>query len=169
MGLLDNRWGQSMIALCLGLSLTFAFAPFHYSYITLLSLTAFLTLLRHTHFPKLIGFVYGLGWFGAGISWVHVSIAEFGGVPLFVSLLLMAFAGFAGFAKGFGCCRLNSRFSKDWLGDDRFKRLFPVKPVDDGKTEENGPLATCMVSLSTESGLSHMPYEKLEAKSKFHS
>ncbi len=89
MGLLDNRWGQSMIALCLGLSLTFAFAPFHYSYITLLSLTAFLTLLRHTHFPKLIGFVYGLGWFGAGISWVHVSIAEFGGVPLFVSLLLM--------------------------------------------------------------------------------
>ena len=34
-------------------------------------------------------FVFALGWFSAGISWVHVSIERFGGMPLVVSLFLM--------------------------------------------------------------------------------
>ena len=86
---LDNVLAQAVLSLCLGLSLTLAFAPYDYAYIPLFSLTAFLVLLLQTQHPKLIGFIFGFGWFGAGISWVHVSISEFGGIPLVVSLLLM--------------------------------------------------------------------------------
>ena len=86
---LGNVSAQAILSLCLGLSLTLAFAPFDYAYISLFSLTAFLILLMQTQHPKLIGFMFGFGWFGAGISWVHVSIAEFGGVPLIVSLFIM--------------------------------------------------------------------------------
>ncbi|MDU0111534.1 apolipoprotein N-acyltransferase [Psychrosphaera aquimarina] len=35
------------------------------------------------------GFIFGLGWFSFGLSWVHNAIADFGGLPLFFSLLLM--------------------------------------------------------------------------------
>ncbi len=34
-------------------------------------------------------FVFAFGWFASGISWVHVSIDQFGGLPLAISLLLM--------------------------------------------------------------------------------
>ena len=32
---------------------------------------------------------FGIGYFGAGMSWIHVSIAEFGGLPLPASIALM--------------------------------------------------------------------------------
>ena len=35
------------------------------------------------------GFIFGLGWFSFGLSWIHNAIADFGGLPLFFSLLLM--------------------------------------------------------------------------------
>ena len=46
-------------------------------------------LIKVKHKPFLAGWLFGLGWFGAGISWVHVSIADFGGLPLIASVSLM--------------------------------------------------------------------------------
>jgi apolipoprotein N-acyltransferase len=75
----------------LGSILTLAYAPFSFWFVTFLSLTSFIFLLS-TSLPKQsfkLGFAFGLGWFGAGVSWVHVSIADFGGIPLIGSITLM--------------------------------------------------------------------------------
>lgn len=55
----------------------------------LVGLAGFLYLLVKNDSAFKTGFAFGLGWFGAGISWVHVSIADFGGLPLAGSLGLM--------------------------------------------------------------------------------
>ncbi len=68
-----------------------AYAPFSFWFVTFISLTSFILLLNQSipkHATKL-GLAFGLGWFGAGISWVHVSIADFGGIPLVGSMTLM--------------------------------------------------------------------------------
>ncbi|WP_371377188.1 apolipoprotein N-acyltransferase [Thalassotalea aquiviva] len=72
--------------------MVFAFAPFSIWPLTLLCVSFWLTQLRNQP-PKHVfyqGLVFGFGWFSVGISWVHVSIAQFGGMPLIISLLLMA-------------------------------------------------------------------------------
>jgi apolipoprotein N-acyltransferase len=80
-----------VIACLSGALLTLAYAPFSFWFVTFLSLTSFIYLLSHS-LPKQgfkLGFAFGFGWFGAGVSWVHVSIADFGGVPLIGSITLM--------------------------------------------------------------------------------
>lgn len=81
---------MALTCLC-GALLTLAYAPFSFWFVTFVSLTGFIYLLSHS-LPKQgfkLGFSFGLGWFGAGVSWVHVSIADFGGIPILGSLTLM--------------------------------------------------------------------------------
>ncbi|WP_164084758.1 apolipoprotein N-acyltransferase [Alteromonas flava] len=76
----------------MGALLTLAYAPFNYWWITPIALTAALAVIfAQQNYSKtwLMGW-FGLGWFGAGVSWVHVSIADFGGLPLLASIGLMA-------------------------------------------------------------------------------
>jgi apolipoprotein N-acyltransferase len=74
-----------------GLSLVFAYAPFSQWYLTLF-IPAFVFSIIQKKTPKqsakIMG-VFALGWFASGISWVHVSIDQYGGLPLIVSLSLM--------------------------------------------------------------------------------
>jgi len=81
-----------------GLSLVFAYAPFSLWWLIYLILPLWFAHLERstTHSKNSITkvttkhcFAFGFGWFASGISWVHVSIAEFGGMPLIVSILLM--------------------------------------------------------------------------------
>ncbi len=76
-----------------GLINTFAFAPYQWHALPLFTLTLLAFVLRQSQTPgqaAWFAYCYGLGWFGLGISWVHVSIATFGGMPLIASLGIMA-------------------------------------------------------------------------------
>ncbi|QOL24502.1 apolipoprotein N-acyltransferase [Thalassotalea sp. LPB0316] len=80
--------GLSFVA---GLILVFAYAPYSHWWLPLIILPMFLALIdgKSIKHATQACFSFGLGWFSAGISWVHVSIDQFGGMPLVVSLLLM--------------------------------------------------------------------------------
>ncbi|MBD0412040.1 apolipoprotein N-acyltransferase [Pseudoalteromonas distincta] len=89
---------KAWLALIAGLVLTFGYAPFEIWPIVFISLGTIIFCVNpnntgkaHAKTAAKYGFIFGLGWFGAGISWVHVSIATFGGMPLIASLSLMAF------------------------------------------------------------------------------
>lgn len=70
--------------------MTLAFAPFNYWYLAffILPITFYLLAYQCTKvfWPA---WVFGLAYFGVGLSWVHVSIEQFGGLPLAASLGLM--------------------------------------------------------------------------------
>lgn len=86
---LSNK--EYWLCFVIGLSLVFAYAPFSQWYLALFfPAVVFHNIQKQTpkKAAKLIG-VFAFGWFASGISWVHVSIDQFGGLPLVVSLSLM--------------------------------------------------------------------------------
>ena len=84
---------RALLLLTAGAVTTFSYAPYTLWWLPLLTLAVLAATVLHAVSPRqalLNGFYFGLGWFGAGISWVHVSIDQFGGLPLAGSLALMA-------------------------------------------------------------------------------
>lgn len=82
---------QNWLCLLAGLSLVFAYAPFSQWYLalTIPSIVFYqINSLSAKKASKLIT-IFAFGWFASGISWVHVSIDQFGGLPLVVSIALM--------------------------------------------------------------------------------
>jgi len=78
-----KRFTPHLLLLLSGASLTLAFAPFNMWLLTIPALAlAIRQVIKLKHRPFLAGWLFGAGWFGAGISWVHVSIADFGGLPI---------------------------------------------------------------------------------------
>lgn len=105
---------DNALSFVLGLTLVLGYAPFSYSWLIIVSLVLWLKNLtgKSTSNAAKQGFIFALGWFGAGISWVHVSIDQFGGMPLVVSVILMMLlcmylALFPALA-----CYLSARFTK---------------------------------------------------------
>jgi apolipoprotein N-acyltransferase len=80
-----------------GILLSLAFSPFEYSYLAIISL-AILFSSWESISPKralLRGYLFGLGLFGVGISWVYVSVHDYGGASLFISIIItLIFVGF---------------------------------------------------------------------------
>ena len=87
-----TRYGGDVSALLAGLLLVPAFAPFAWFPLALLS-PAWLFWLWQTVSPRRAlwrGWLYGLGMFGGGVSWLHISLAQFGGIDLPLAIGLTA-------------------------------------------------------------------------------
>jgi apolipoprotein N-acyltransferase len=86
-----------LIALTSGALITLSFAPFNIWPITIISLIAFALLLKEQSFKTILwrNFAFGVGFYGAGIHWIYVSIHNFGGAsPVFAGFLVFVFACF---------------------------------------------------------------------------
>lgn len=82
-----------LLLIAAGASTTLAFAPFTLWWLPVFSLATLVFMLQRAITARqafIAGLSFGCGWFGVGISWVHVSIDQFGGLPLAGSLALMA-------------------------------------------------------------------------------
>lgn len=79
------------MAAFIGALTTLSFAPYQLWPIAFLSPFLLLLLLHRqtTKAALVIGYAWGIGQFATGISWVHISIDNFGGMPKWASLLLM--------------------------------------------------------------------------------
>ena len=107
--ILLNR--QNAAALLAGLSCVYGFAPFGFFVIPLLA-QAMLFLLwaraATSHDAARLGFAFGMGLFGAGISWIYISLHDFGGMPIWLAALalllftafLSLFTALAGYLQG---------------------------------------------------------------------
>jgi apolipoprotein N-acyltransferase len=85
----------ALAALLLGIVTVFGFAPFGLSALPVLTLAGLFALWRRAATPRFaaaLGFVFGVGFFGAGVSWVYVAISTFGQMPAVLAAL-----GTAGF------------------------------------------------------------------------
>ena len=81
-----------LIALSVGAGaiFTLGLSPFDIWPLAVLSVAALAALLRHRCPTEglLIGWLYGVGFFGSGVSWVYVSIHVYGQAPPPLALLL---------------------------------------------------------------------------------
>ena len=110
---------KTLFALLAGVANAASFAPFGWWPLCLISVGILFSLWctdsRRT--AAWHGFVYGLGMFGAGTSWMYLSLHDFGGMPpllagLCIALLTMVvslFPAAAGFVQGYGFRRARTK------------------------------------------------------------
>lgn len=82
---LSSELLRDFLALCGGFLFTLAFAPFDYAFLAPLALTLLFAAWQHANPLRALlrGYLFGLGSFGLGVSWVFVSIHEFGHASVF--------------------------------------------------------------------------------------
>ncbi len=86
-----------LAVLLLGSSMIFSYSPFDQAWLPFIVLAALLFVLRNRSAKEAWshGFYFGVGWFGAGLSWIYVSIDQFGGLhpalSIFVLLILFCY------------------------------------------------------------------------------
>ncbi len=86
-----HRLKRPFAAVFVGAITTLAFAPYQLWPLAIISPTILLLLIHQQSAKRAlwIGYAWGLGQFATGISWVHISIDNFGGMPKIASVFLM--------------------------------------------------------------------------------
>ncbi|EKE82799.1 apolipoprotein N-acyltransferase [Idiomarina xiamenensis] len=97
-----------LLALLSGAALSLAYAPFGHAYLAFIIPPLLIALAWYCS-PRSgwrLGYAFGFGWFAAGLSWIYVSIDQYGGMPEFatVGILLLLFAYLAIFPALAFCC-----------------------------------------------------------------
>lgn len=92
------KYRSHLLALLAGASCVFGFAPFGLFPLPVLALGVLFLLWQRAATPKAaawLGWSFGLGLFGAGISWIYVALHDYGGMPLpLAALATVLFAAF---------------------------------------------------------------------------
>lgn len=108
------------IAIIAGVLLALSFSPYDFQYLAVFSLA--LLFLSWQEVPPLRaalrGFLFGLGLFGAGVSWVYISVHDFGGggvvSAIMITLLFVVFWSIFPAIAGYLCVRF-FYFDPFWL------------------------------------------------------
>jgi apolipoprotein N-acyltransferase len=87
-----------LLALAAGALHALSFAPWERPWLQVLALALLFALTTHIQRPRaaaLLGFLFGLGWFGIGVSWVYISMHVYGQMPaLLAGAATAAFCAF---------------------------------------------------------------------------
>ena len=84
-----------VVALLAGASYSLGFAPFHFWPVTLIAVAAIYWALRDNDRPVFLMWVFGIGKYGVGASWIYVSIHVYGNAsPALAAALVGLFVGF---------------------------------------------------------------------------
>ncbi|NGZ67101.1 apolipoprotein N-acyltransferase [Vibrio aestuarianus subsp. cardii] len=113
-----HRLKRPLAAAFIGVLTPLAFAPYQFWPLAIISPVLLLLLINQqsTRKATVIGYAWGLGFFAFGISWVHVSIDTFGGMPKIASLFLMSLlVGYLAIYTGLFAGLLNRFFPKNNL------------------------------------------------------
>ena len=87
-----------LAAVTLGAAHALSFAPWNLPWLQLIALAALFSLAQRAYTVRQaawLGFGFGIGWFGVGVSWVYVSMHEYGQMP--APLAGLATAAFCAF------------------------------------------------------------------------
>ena len=88
----QSSWFRQLILMGLGGLLCLAYAPYSIAILPFWILPLVLVLIWHLSPRQAFasGFAFGFGWFGAGLSWIYVSIDQYGGMPDAVNVIVLA-------------------------------------------------------------------------------
>ena len=99
-------WTQALLALLAGTSITASLAPYSMWWSAIIGLALLLYVLNDASKRRafFLGWCFGLGLFGTGISWVYVSIHLYGNAPAFLAgILTLLFASGLALLSGMAC------------------------------------------------------------------